>query len=78
MTNSEFTSLHYCQDLNHGYVSETETVTTIPFDRTFNKLSTIHILKQCDLSFHLVQVSWSKIKKRFVNESQRMCVVSAR
>ena len=49
--------------------------TTIPSDRTFKKLSTIHTVNRLDVSFLLMPICQTDIKKWVMNELQRMSVV---
>ena len=46
-------------------------VTAIPYEPTSRKSTTIHIINQRDLSFHLVTVRQSTIDNHFANEPQR-------
>ena len=54
---------------------EAGTETTIPSDRTFTNLSMIHTVDRLDLSFLLMPVCRTDIKKWVVNESRTMSVV---
>ena len=54
---------------------EAGTETTIPSDRTFENLSTIHTVNRLDVSFLLIWVCRTDIEKWVVNESRRMSVV---
>ena len=54
---------------------EAGTETTIPSDRTFENLGTIHTITWLDVSFLLIRVCRTDIEKWVVNESRRMSVV---
>ena len=54
---------------------EAGTETTIPSDRTFENLSTIHTVNRLDVTFLLMPVFRTDIKKWVVHESRRMSVV---
>ena len=54
---------------------EAGTETTIPSDRTFENLSTIHTFNRLDLSFLLMPVCRTDIRKWVLNESRTRSVV---
>ena len=54
---------------------EARTGTTIPSDRTFKKLGTIHTVNRLDVSFLLIWVCRTDTEKGVMNESGRMSVV---
>ena len=56
-------------------LQDSGTETTIPSDRTFENLGTIHTVNWLDVGFLLIWVCQTDIEKWVVNESQRMSVV---
>ena len=54
---------------------EAGTGITIPSDRTFKNVSTIHTVNRLDVSFLLIWVCRTDIEKWVVNESERMSIV---